>query len=73
MASFKILESRRIPARDPKRAGDSDTMIVYAATDGPGVFTAVIALAQPDDAAIKKAIAEDQAARSRLAGKTFSV
>lgn len=73
MASYRIIESRRIPAREIKRAGDWDTMIVYSATDGPGVFTAVIPAAQPTDEQIKKTIADDQAARSRLAGKTFSV
>lgn len=73
MASYKIIESRRIPARDLKRAGDSDTMIIYAPTDGPGTYTAVIASSSPTDEQVKKAIAEDQATRSRLSGKTYSV
>ena len=73
MASFKILDSRKIPARDLKRAGQNDLLIIYQQTDGPGIFTTVIPAEHPTDDQIKKAIADDQSHRNKLQGKTFSV
>lgn len=73
MATFRIIESRRIPARDHNRAGKYDTMLVYIENGGGSPAAVVVPFDDPTDEQIKKALAEDQQRRNKLAGKSFTI
>jgi len=72
MAEIRILDTRRLLATDPARAGKSDRLVFYSADGGP-----VRTLRLPDEGLtedrIKAAVKADLAELGALKGKTFTL
>ncbi len=69
---IEIVSVQAFPATDPKRIGQFDSMIVYR-IDKRRVDSLTIAVANPDKAAIEKAIVEQQKTRASLIGHSFEI
>ena len=69
-----ILATRVMPSLDPKRMGQSDTMIVYQVAGGQGPPDHVLVPGEkPPQAEILQAIRESIKTRSEVEGKKFTL
>jgi hypothetical protein len=68
-----VVSHQKILSRDAKRAGKLDSLITYQDTKTMQLFTTIIPNDNPTDPEITNAIKADEAARSRIMGKEYSV
>jgi hypothetical protein len=73
MATYKILDVRKIPTRDAKRAGQFDTLITYTDPATSAAYLAIVPGEKPSDAAIKAVIQEEAKHRLNLIGKEITI
>lgn len=72
MASVSIIDVRKVPATEPGRVGQLDTLVTYK-TEAGLFFIASVKKESPTDQEVTEAIRKDQETRSRLVGKTLAL
>lgn len=74
MATWAVIEFRKIPSLAPARRGQMDSMIVYT-VDGKRdqTYVTIVPSATPTDAEISTAIRTDLQHRQTMLGKTGTV
>lgn len=72
MATFKVVDHRRIPSPDDARIGQLDTLITYKLSDLE-IFVVRIPKDRVDEGEIVQAVKEDIEATKRFVGKEFNL
>lgn len=72
MATFKVIDVRRIPTPDETRIGQFDTVVTYKLSDLE-VFMVRIPKDKVDETDVVKAVKEDLETKNRIVGKEFQL
>jgi hypothetical protein len=72
MATFKVIDIRRVPSAEPNRVGKLDYLVTYQ-LDPFRTYMLTIAADELTDQLLVEAVKKDLASMERFAGREFSL